>query len=205
MHGLIFFFLQKFLLGTTTPDGSPSGGTVGRRTTAASPTATRYLPSGVYPDDGAVAMLQSVADTTGEPLGDVVERFGEFLAPHLFKVAGTTVDPTWKVLDLVEQTDRIIHSMIRIKNPGAKPPALETVRVDPQELHLVYASSRRLCRLARGLIRGMARHLGELVEIEETSCMLHGDPFCTFVIRTHRDDTGEHGVHEAETLSLIHI
>jgi predicted hydrocarbon binding protein len=202
LHGLIFFFLQKFLAGTAPPGATPPPGDVTRRTTAASSTNTRYLPSGVYPDDDAVTLLQSIADTSGEPLPDVVERFGEFLAPHLLKVAGTSVDPAWKLLDLVEQTEEIIHTLVRMKNPGAKPPVLETVRVDPCELHLVYTSPRRMCRLARGLIRGMGRHLGEPVEIEETSCMLRGDPFCTFVLRTDRDDTGEHGVHEAETVML---
>jgi len=200
VHGLIFFFLQKFLTVTPPSEGSNPPGTGPRRTSAASSTTTRYLPSGVYPDDGAVAMLQAVADATGEPLPDVIERFGEFLAPHLLKVAGTAVDPGWKVLDLVEHTESIIHTLVRMKNPGAKPPVLETVRVDPGELCLVYTSARRLCRLAKGLIRGMSRHFGERVEIEETSCMHRGDPFCTFVLRTAGDDTGEHGVHEAETI-----
>ena len=202
MHGLIFFFLQKFLAApaaggaTARPDGATA------RTTKVSSTTTRYLPSGVYPDDDAVAMLQAVANATDEPLPDVIERFGEFLAPHLLKVAGTAVDPRWKLLDLIEQTEEIIHSLVRMKNPGAKPPVLETVRHDSCELHLIYTSARRLCRLAHGLIRGMARHFGEEVEIEETSCMLRGDPFCSFVIRTEGNDTGEHGVPDAETIML---
>lgn len=83
MHGLIFFFLQKFI------GASPSGGAVRQpddcagQTSRLPKTTERYLPSGVYPDEAAVAMLASIADTTGESLPDVVERFGEFLAPHL--------------------------------------------------------------------------------------------------------------------------
>ena len=202
MHGLIFFFLQKFI--ATLPSGGTSLQPDGRagQTSRLPKTTERYLPSGVYPDDAAVAMLGTIADDTGESLPDVVERFGEFLAPHLLKVAGAAVDPRWNLLDLIEQTEGIIHSLVRAKNPGAKPPVLETIRHDPRELHLIYASARRLCRLAQGLIRGMARHYGEAVEIEETSCMLRGDSFCTFVVRTSPEDTGEQGVHEAETLML---
>ncbi len=201
MHGLIFFFLQKFIA-TPPSGGAPltANGRVGP--TSRPPTSERYLPSGVYPDEAAVAMLGAIADASGESLPDVVERFGEFLAPHLLKVAGTAVDPAWTLLDLIEQTEGIIHSLVRAKNPGAKPPVLETIRHDPHELHLIYTSARRLCRLAQGLIRGMARHYGEAVEIEETSCILRGDPFCTFVVRTSAEDTGEHGVHEAETVML---
>lgn len=201
MHGLIFFFLQKFI--AAPPSGGASPPWDGRTgPISRPPTAERYLPSGVYPDEAAVAMLGAIADASGESLPDVVERFGEFLAPHLLKVAGTAVDPAWTLLDLIEQTEEIIHSLVRAKNPGAKPPVLETIRHDTRELHLVYTSARRLCRLAQGLIRGMARHYGEAVEIEETSCMLRGDPFCTFVIRTSAEDTGEHGVPDAETVIL---
>ncbi len=202
MHGLIFFFLQKFIA------TSPSGGALRQpddragQTSRLPKTTERYLPSGVYPDEAAVAMLGTIADATGESLPVVVERFGEFLAPHLLKVAGTAVDPQWTLLDLIEQTEGIIHALVRTKNPGAKPPVLETIRHDPHELHLIYSSARRLCRLAQGLIRGMARHYGEVVEIEETSCMLRGDPFCTFVVRTSAEDTGEHGVREAQTVML---
>lgn len=202
MHGLIFFFLHKFLA-VPPPEGVSVPADAGTGRTGRTPSTTvRYLPSGVYPDDQAVALLGSVADATGESLPDVVERFGGFLAPHLLKVAGTAVDPGWTLLDLIEQTEGIIHALVRAKNPGATPPVLETIRHDSRELHLVYTSARRLCRLARGLIRGMADHYGEAVEIEETSCMLRGDPFCTFVIRTAGEDTGEHGVRQAETVVL---
>lgn len=202
MHGLIFFFLQKFIA-TPSPGGAALPSDSRAEPTSRPPTTTgRYLPSGVYPDEAAVSMLAAIADATGESVADVVERFGEFLAPHLLKVAGTAVDPRWTLLDLIEQTEGIIHSLVRAKNPGAKPPVLETIRHDPHELHLVYTSARRLCRLAQGLIRGMARHYGEAVEIEETSCILRGDPFCTFVVRTSAEDTGEHGGREAETVML---
>lgn len=191
MYGLIFFYLRKFLAaaGASTASEAPEG----RTATAASPTS-RYLPTGIYPDAEAVALLEEAARTTGAPLPDIVERFGEFLAPHLHKVAGHEIDPAWTLLDLVEHTESIIHAMVRVRNPGATPPVLETLRLDPGELQLIYRSPRRLCGLARGLIRGMAHHLGEPAEIEETSCMHRGDPFCSFVIRSPddrtRDDTG---------------
>jgi predicted hydrocarbon binding protein len=192
MHGLIFFYLRKFLAvaapGTAVDGAAPSEGS----STSVLPRTSRYLPTGVYPDADAVALLQEASQAAGAPLDDIVERFGEFLAPHLLKVARAEIDPAWTLLDLVEHTESIIHAMVRIKNPGATPPVLETLRVHDREMQLIYRSPRRLCRLAAGLIRGMAGQLGETVEIEETSCLHNGDPFCTFVIRvptekTHRD------------------
>jgi len=186
VHGLIFFYLQKFAdvaaAGSTSWQGIRSSVTT---------TASKFLPSGTYPDADAVAILSTIAETTGRPLPTILEEFGQFLAPHLVKVAGQVVDPEWRTLDLIEHTEAIIHAMIRTTTPGAAPPVLETVRQSPNELHLVYNSARRLCPLASGLMRGIAAHYGETIRIEEPSCLLRGDPFCSFVIEQIATDTHE--------------
>jgi len=195
VHGLIFFYMQKFadLLATGTATHAGLRSSVVRGT-------ARYLPSGVYDDAEAVAVLQSIAEGINEPLPGVLSRFGEFLAPHLVKVAGPLVDPSWRSLDLIEHTESLIHSMVRTTKPGAEPPVLETVRVGADELQLVYSSRRRLCTLAAGVMRGVARHFGETLELEETSCMLRGDPFCSFTVRRTGADTRSAAGHLCETV-----
>ena len=177
VHGLIFFYLQKFAdvaaAGSTSWKGIRSNVTT---------SASRFLPAGTYPDTDAVAILSAIADATGRPLPTVLEEFGHYLAPHLLKVATPVIDPSWRTLDLIEHTEAIIHAMIRTTTPDASPPTLETVRQSPDELHLVYSSARRLCPLATGLMRGIAAHYGETITIEEPSCFQRGDPFCSFVI-----------------------
>ncbi len=186
MHGLIFFYLQKFA------DVAAAGSTSWKGVRSSVTTSTsKFLPSGTYPDSDAVAILSSIADTTGRPLPAILEEFGQFLAPHLVKVASPVVDPAWRTLDLIEHTEAIIHTMVRTTTPGAAPPVLETVRQSPDELHLVYSSARRLCPLAVGLMRGIAAHYGETIRIEEPSCSLRGDPFCSFVIEHVATDTHE--------------
>ncbi len=184
MHGLIFFFIHKFAerfpAGSTSRSGSASGSSI---------SGEKHLPSGVYPDADAVAMLAELALSAGRPLADVMGEFGEFLAPHLVKVAGTFIDPQWTTLDLVEHTEAIIHRMVRVEKPGATPPVLEAFRSAPDELQLVYASKRKLCLLAAGIVRGLATHFQEQVVIEEPSCMHRGDAFCSFVIRRAQGDT----------------
>ena len=197
MHGLIFFYIQKFadLLATGTSAHA------GLRSTVVESTA-HYLPSGVYADGEAVTLLQSMADAVEEPLPRLLERFGEFLAPHLVKVAGQLVDPAWRTLDLIEHTEDLIHSMVRESRPGAEPPTLDAIRVAADELHMVYGSRRRLCQLATGLIRGMAKHYGETVEITQSSCMLHGDPFCAFIIKRIASDTRSSDARFLETVAI---
>ena len=198
MHGLIFFYIQKFA-----DEASTGGMSWDAVRSSVVTTAQKYLPSGIYPDADAVALFQSLSQSAGRPLPKILEQFGEFLAPHLVKVAGTHIDPSWHTLDLIEHTESIIHAMIRSANPGAAPPVLETVRQSPNELHLVYSSARRLCPLALGLMRGMARHYGEEISIEEPSCMLRGDPFCSFVVQSHGRGTYAARSAVSETIQFL--
>lgn len=186
MHGLIFFYLHKFA-------ERVSAGSRGGTASTSSIGGQKHLPSGVYPDADATAMLGDLAAAAGRPLPELVTDFGEFLAPHLVKVAGAFVDPDWKTLDVVEHTEALIHRMVRSTNPGAAPPVLEVFRSAPDEIQVVYSSRRRLCALATGIIRGLATHFQERIAIEEPSCMLRGDPFCSFVVqREHGDPHASH-------------
>ncbi len=197
MYGLIFFYIQKFA-------ESAASNTISWSSVRSSVAtgAARYLPSQTYPDADAVQLLTSIADSTGHPLPEVLERFGRFLAPHLVKVAGKLVEPGWRTLDLIEHTESIIHAMIRTSNPGALPPVLETVRPAPDELHLVYSSQRQLCQLARGLMHGMADHYHERLEVDEHACMHRGDPFCSFIVRCVPHDTHAAGSPLADTTDV---
>jgi predicted hydrocarbon binding protein len=183
VHGIIFFYIQKFT------DIASSGTTWSQLRQTVTASSSRYLPNQAYPDAEAVQLLQTLADATNEPLPSLLERFGEFLGPHLVKVAGRHIDPAWRTLDLIENTESIIHTMVRATNPGAEPPVLQTVRQSPNELHLVYTSGRQFCILAKGIMKGVANHYKETIDIEETSCMLNGDPFCCFVVQNDAHDT----------------
>jgi len=197
VHGLIFFYIQKFA--ESVARGSTTWARLRSTVTTASKT---FLPSKAYPDEDAVSLLSSIAEVTGTPLADLTERFGGFIAPHLVKVARGVIEPSWRTLDLIENTEQVIHAMIRTTTPEAAPPVIQTVRVAPDEIHLVYTSPRKLCRLAVGLMHGLAYHYGEKLEIEEDSCMLRGDPFCSFVIHAHQRETHDTHSPHSETIML---
>jgi tRNA A-37 threonylcarbamoyl transferase component Bud32/predicted hydrocarbon binding protein len=197
MHGLIFFYIQKFAeslaLGRT--------GQARLRTTVTVAGKT-YLPSRGYPDEEAVALLANIAEAADRSLPDVLEDFGHFLAPHLLKVAGQHVDRAWRTLDVIEHTERVIHTMIRSTTPGAEPPVIQTVRLSPHELQLIYTSQRRLCRFATGIMRGLGDVFSEPVAVTEDACMLRGDPFCSFRVRIVAADTQDGCDGHAETAVL---
>jgi predicted hydrocarbon binding protein len=89
----------------------------------------------------------------------------------------------WKTLDLLEHTERAIHTVVRRQTPGADPPRLSCVRSSPDEAVVIYTSSRRMCPVAKGIIQGVAAHFQERIRITEAECMLKGDPHCTMSVR----------------------
>ena len=76
----------------------------------------------------------------------------------------------------------MIHTVVRIRNPGARPPELRVTR-SGDEAVILYESARRMCAFAKGILAGVADHFGEHIEISESTCMHEGDPACTLHVR----------------------
>jgi tRNA A-37 threonylcarbamoyl transferase component Bud32/predicted hydrocarbon binding protein len=176
MHGLIFLQLQRFAQkqgGITAWDSLLQDAQLPIKS---------YSPARAYADEELMALVGAASRLLNIPAGAVLEAFGEFLAPELIRLYAKLIEPEWRTLDLIENTEQLIHTAVRVGNPGAQPPVLHCVRSTPDELQMVYSSDRQLCSLARGIVNGVARHYGETVHISEDACRLRGDPFCAFQV-----------------------
>ena len=69
---------------------------------------------------------------------------------------------------MLANLETTIHKVIRARDVAATPPFLGIVRNGPTSVVIRYASARRLCALARGLVAGLANHYGEQVAVTET-------------------------------------
>jgi tRNA A-37 threonylcarbamoyl transferase component Bud32 len=141
-----------------------------------------YSPARAYPDEEMLALVAAAGRLLNIPADAVLEAFGEFVAPELIRLYGKLIEPEWKTLDLIENTEKLIHTAVRVGNPDAQPPVLHCVRSTQNELQMVYSSDRQLCSIAKGIVKGVARHYGESVHITEDACMLRGDPFCALQV-----------------------
>jgi hypothetical protein len=177
MHGIIFSELRKYV------DTKLGAGSWNTLLTKSGLGPKIYLPIQDYPDSDVVALVNTASEVTGLSSTDILEDFGQFIAPSLLGMYRTLVQPEWKTLDLLEHTERTIHSVVRARNPGAKPAELQAERRAPDVVDLTYRSQRRLCSVARGIMRGIAQHYGEEIAIEETRCMHRGDEVCLMEVR----------------------
>jgi hypothetical protein len=136
-----------------------------------------------YPDEDAAALIAALAGALNEPADSVLESLGAFIAPDLLKMARHWIRPEWKTLDLIANTEATIHETLRAGGSRTDPPRLRCERSAPDEVIITYDSPRRLCRLAKGIVRGVAAHYAERVSITEPSCMLQGDPACRLIVK----------------------
>ncbi|MEY4565388.1 MAG: hypothetical protein RLY14_358 [Planctomycetota bacterium] len=177
MHGLIIVQIQKFAQQTI-------GAQKWRAALEeAGLEGSSFSAGSVYDDSQALGLVVLAAQTLGAPVDEVVESFGRFLATELIRLYQRVIKPEWKTLEIIENTETFIHSAVRAGNPGAAPPVLDAIRISDNELHLLYSSDRKLCRLAIGIIKGLADHFQEIIEIYQDSCMNEGAAFCSFRLR----------------------
>ena len=156
--------------------------------TAANVDRAEYDPLGTYPDEEFMALGRATAELTGTPSGRLLRDFGTFVGPALIRLYWGAVQPQWRTLDLIENTENTIHRVVRLNNPDASPPQLVARRIADDLVEITYKSKRRMCDLAKGIAAGVAALYEERIEIDDRSCMLRDDPVCRFVIRLVGDN-----------------
>ena len=81
------------------------------------------------------------------------------------------LQPEWKTLDMLENTELTMHKQVRQEHRENSPPVLEVVRLGLNELMIDYVSARRMSGLAVGIVRGVAAYYDEadLIDVQPTT------------------------------------
>jgi hypothetical protein len=177
VHGTILIELEKYV---TARRGAEAWTAL--RAQAGIPSDRTYEVSGHYPDEEVAALVTTGSRIIGQAPTVLLEDFGEFIAPDLLSMYPGVIDPAWRTLEVIEHTESTIHTIVRLDHRGAAPPYLQASRSGPNEVTIRYTSARRLCSVAKGISRGIARHYGESVSIREERCMHRGDGECVLVV-----------------------
>jgi predicted hydrocarbon binding protein len=177
MHGTIFTELEKFV-GARLGDGAWTR----LKDAAGIEPGKTYEVFSTYPDEEVTALVTTASTTTGIPVPALLEDFGEFIAPDLLEMYWGAIGPEWRTLDVIEHTESTIHTVVRMDHRGATPPYLHATRTGENEVTVLYTSPRRLCAVAKGICRGIAKHYQETIEITDVRCMHRGDADCLMVV-----------------------
>jgi hypothetical protein len=141
-----------------------------------------YHSTRPYPDQELSLLVEATASLEGRTVSVLLEDFGASLVPMLVSLYGAFIKPTWRTLDLLANTETVIHRTVRLQDQTAHPPHLRIHRISSTEVHIEYRSERRLCALAIGICRGVAAHYGEEITISHPECMATGAPACRIAV-----------------------
>lgn len=177
MHGIIFSELKKYV------DTKFGGDTWTTLLNGAGIGPKLYMNIQEYPDAEAVAIVTTASKATGAPVAGILEDFGDFIAADLLAMYRTLVRPEWKTLELLENVEDTIHTVVRARHPGAKPAQISCKRVTPNEVIVTYTSNRKMCPVARGIIKGLGRHYEQRLNVTETTCQHKGAPSCQMTVK----------------------
>lgn len=176
MHGTMFLHLRKFVEDN---HGSAAWNDV---LNAAGLGPRVYLPITSYPDEELAAIVVAASNKTGASVPALLELFGQYVAPHLISMYRHLLKPSWRTLEVLERVEETAHRAVRVEHPGAAPPYLEAKRTAGDEVTITYTSARRLCYVAKGIIRGLSQHFEEPIDIREERCMHQGAAECLIVV-----------------------
>ena len=172
MHGLIFSELKKYV------ESKFDAKTWEALQEQAGLRGNLYLASSVYPDNDLLSLVTTACKMTGLTAREILEDFGDFIAPDLIRQYSFLVKPEWTLVDFLCNTEETIHKIVRF-HPGVAPPQLIVRRVADDRVTISYDSQRKMCSLLKGIVKGAARNYNKSVSIVESRCMLQGDPECT--------------------------
>jgi hypothetical protein len=141
-----------------------------------------YTSLGSYPDTDLFRLVAAASETLGVPADEVVRWFGRNALPLLVQTYPWFFAPHSTTRSLVLTLNDIIHPEVRKLYPGVDVPVFEFVASSDRVLVLGYASPRKLCAFAEGLIEGTAAHYRERVSIVQPRCMNRGDDSCALQI-----------------------
>lgn len=176
MHGLIFVELKKYV--TARYDEKTWEALLDK----AGLKHQTFLASNVYPDQEILALVGAACHATGASPAAVLEDFGDFIVPDLIDQYKFLMKPGWGLLEFLENTEDTIHKIMRF-HKGVTPPRLVTHRLGDDKLIISYSSSRKMCALLKGIVKGSAKFFNEGVTVTESRCMLHGDPECNVTVQ----------------------
>jgi hypothetical protein len=177
VHGLIHIELERFVRARLGDEAWA------RACEDAGVAGDSYKATTQYPDAELVALVVALAKAAEVGPQALLELFGEALVGPLVETYGALLDPEWRTIELIANTEELIHTVLRANDAEARPPMLRATMRGEDELLVIYGSERQMCGVAKGIIRGVAAHYGELIVLTEESCMLTGDRTCNLAVK----------------------
>lgn len=135
-----------------------------------------------YPDADLFAMVALLSKKSGLAVDDLIYAFGRYMFPILADKYPGFLEGIESPVEFLETVNDVIHVEVKKLFEGAMPPMVVIEEAKRDRATLRYSSERKLCRLAEGLLDGVADHFGQRVSYSHRQCMLEGAETCVLDI-----------------------
>ena len=145
-----------------------------------------YTSLGSYADGEIIALVDAASAVLNLPSQDILRWFGQSAMPLLATRFPDFFSEHAETRSFLLTLNNIIHPEVHKLYPGASTPVFDFGASDDGGLIIGYSSSRKLCALAEGFMRGAAEHFHEQADIRQPQCMHEGAASCVFHVRFHQ-------------------
>lgn len=124
-----------------------------------------YTAIGTYPHAEMAQLVGNLSRHAGVPVPDLLKLYGKHLFGVFTRGYGHFFREAQELFEFLESIEQYIHVEVRKLYPDAELPRIETRRLQPNALEVMYHSERRMGDFAEGLLEAACEHFGEKTEI----------------------------------------
>jgi len=129
------------------------------------PSGGAYTAVGTYPFSELAGMLGHLSKITGLQPEALLQVFGKHLFNTFHKSYNHFFQGTSDAFEFLMHIEDYIHVEVKKLYPDAELPRFESFKSDPNTLHLIYSSERKLYPLAQGLIESSLEHFNTKADL----------------------------------------
>ncbi len=142
----------------------------------------QYTSKRYYADEEMVMLLLNLSKLVNIPISSILCDLGEFLVPSYYKRYEKFFSSHSSLFDFLKAFEETTHRYVRAHTQG-NPPEIKFLGYESEDVAIVtYFSERRLCDLAKGMLKGFARLYDEEIEVVERQCLLEDAKHCELVL-----------------------
>lgn len=135
-----------------------------------------------YPTEDLEQLITSLSLMINRPYHDILEDFGSFLAPKLWRICKRMIPGKWSLVELLENLMGFTNKLLAHAISGVEaPPTMRCVKSGDEQVTIFYYSPRKMCHFGKGIVKGLGKQYDSEVTINEPHCMLKGGSECEII------------------------
>ncbi len=147
-----------------------------------------------YSYSDLVKLIDAVAAKEKKTYRDVLEDYGKYIMPKIWRISNRLIPKKWDLMDLLENTNHIFDRVMVNAISGQRAPTMRCERRGPTQITIFYQSYRKMCAFGIGMVKCLGDLYGCNVRVEEPTCMLRGDKQCEIIFHiTKKIGRPDHG------------